>query len=127
MAAILVIDDYEGFRQAMAYCLPKFGHAVLTAATTAVGAALAREHEVELVLLDAGYPPWPGLAECAVFKGVPELSRLPVVLLSDGVSAELERRARAAGADAVLGKPIEWAELMRLVATLVPERESRTG
>ncbi len=123
MASILVIDDYDGFREAMSYCLPRFGHSALVAADREAGLRLAATTAVDLVLLDIGYRKHEGFATCEAFKRNAALLRIPVVLMADVVNADLLARARALGAETVMAKPINWTEFLALLARLVPASE----
>lgn len=120
MAAILVIDEYAPFRETMEYCLPKFGHTVWAAPRVEEGMAHARTHGVDIVLLDIGLPGLAGLGDCAVLKRDPVLGRVPVVILASQLTAEIVTRARAAGAEEVLGKTFQWPHLLEAIARLVP-------
>lgn len=123
MAVILVIDDYDGFREAMAYCLPRFGHSALVAADGAAGLRLAASTPVDLVLLSIGYREQSGFAACGAFKRDEKLRRIPVVLMADTVNAEMLARARAVGAEQMVTKPIEWQAFLALLARIAPENE----
>lgn len=126
MAVILVIDDYDGFREAMAYCLPKFGHVAWVTADREAGLRLAGEGRVDLVLLDVGYRQT-GFAGCAALKRHARLKATPVVLMGDIVTSDMRVRARACGAEAMVVKPIEWPEFLALIERLVPRSSATDG
>ncbi len=120
MAVVLVIDPYQAFCEAMEYCLPKFGHVALTATDMERGLKWAEERSVDLVLVDIVYPRLRGIGTCAAIKNDARLKHLPVVLMLDRVTPEWAARARAIGVDAVMPKPFEWADFLRLLARFGP-------
>lgn len=122
MATLLVIDAYDAFREAMEYCLPKFGHEAITARGLEAARLLPMHRPVDLILLDAGYPAASGIATCRIMKLDPRWQRVPLVLMTGPVTTEFMMIARASGADAVLAKPFEWEQLLGLVARLLRSR-----
>jgi DNA-binding response OmpR family regulator len=115
-ARVLVVDDDDDLRAAMAFCLRRAGFAVTAVATgaEAVVAAQAQRPEaavVDLLLPDAGGP---GLAE--VLREVGGLEELPV-LFTTALAAQ-PVLAALPGAD-VLFKPFTRDELVDRVARLV--------
>jgi CheY-like chemotaxis protein len=120
MAVVLVIDPYRAFCEAMEYCLPKFGHVAVTAGNVDGGLELAVKRNVDLVLVDMEYPRMRGIGTCAAIKRHAHLKHLPVVLMLDRVTPEWVARTRVIGADALMPKPFEWADFLRLLARLAP-------
>jgi CheY-like chemotaxis protein len=127
MAVVLVIDPYPAFCEAMEYCLPKFGHVALTAGSAECGLKLAEERNVDLVLVDMDYPRMRGLGICAAIRRDPRLKHLPVVLMLDRVTSEWVARLPGIGADAVMPKPFEWADFLRLLARWAPASPADAG
>lgn len=127
MAAILVIDHYDGFRDAMSYCLPQFGHAALLAADREAALRIADEHAVDVVLLDLGYRQQTGFLVCAALKRHARLSATPVILMGDLVTPESRLRAVEVGAEAMVEKPLDWPEFLELIDRLVLPTPSLGG
>lgn len=115
---VLVIDEYEGFRLAMEYCLPKFGLRAVSAATLEEGVEVAKHGRVNVILLDCVNSFSAGLLDCSGMRRHEALAGIPVVLLADRVTPELAARARAVGADAVMPKIFEWPQLLGLLCRL---------
>jgi CheY-like chemotaxis protein len=120
MASILVIDGYDGFRETMAYCLPKFGHDVVCVADAGAAIRAAKKQPMQLVLLDVGRPGFRGLADCALLLRSAMLAKTPVVVMTGYPSAEIAEGALAAAAVAVLAKPFQWPELLAVIARWAP-------
>ncbi|HVU22620.1 MAG TPA: response regulator [Opitutus sp.] len=124
MSRVLVIDGYEPIRQTMEFCLPRFGHAALTACDGTEARRLAAEQAIDVVLLDGAQRWANGCAVCAQLKRDEHLAGTPVVMMAAMVSAEMRGQARAAGAAEVVTKPFNWPELLELLARLAPGAEA---
>ena len=71
--------------------------------------------DFDAVLMDVQMPVLDGLSATRALRGELGLTRLPVIAVTAGVLKEEQQRAREAGVDTVLTKPVE---LDQLVATL---------
>jgi CheY-like chemotaxis protein len=118
-ATVLVVDDAPATRYIVASWLRRDGHRVLEAATGREALDLVHRQGVDVVVLDVGLPDISGFDVCAQIKGDPRL-RLPVVHLS-ATSVEGRDRARGLdlGADAYLTDPVEPAELVATVNSVL--------
>jgi acetolactate synthase-1/2/3 large subunit len=76
------------------------------------------ERTLDLVVMDVFMPGLNGVEACRRLKANPSTRDLRVILTSAAVTAELEVAARDAGADAVISKPYD-------VADLVPRKRRR--
>ena len=101
------------------------GFHVLHADNGASALRLAREHAVSLVTLELILPDMDGWELLTQLKALPELARVPVVVVS--IVAD-RNRGLALGAAAVLQKPIARKELVDALLTLglVPLVDGRT-
>ena len=83
--------------------------------------ALAAAHEgpPDLLMLEILVPKLDGLALCRAIRAAPALKATPVLVLSILSAAD---RARLAGADAFMLKPIERSRLVATVASLLEAR-----
>jgi DNA-binding response OmpR family regulator len=80
---------------------------------------LARELEPEIIVTEVIVPKLDGLALCRAIKSSDALSRTIVVVFS---VLAVEQRAREAGADAFLLKPLGADRLIGTVRTLLAKR-----
>jgi len=80
-----------------------------------LGLDLAREHHPDLVLLDLHLPDLSGEELLARLRAEPETAGIPVVVLSAEATTKIRERLVALGANDYLAKPIDLAELYRLV------------
>lgn len=105
----LVVDDDEDSADLMAEVLRGLGHAVRTARDGRSALALAAELRPKIVLLDIGLP---GMDGYEVARRIRELVPDVRLVAVTGFSRDDDRaRARAAGFDSHLVKPIDLQTL----------------
>ena len=120
---VLVIDDDEDSRVLMEDYLADFGCEVLLAPSGEMGMEMARTHQPDLVTLDLQMPDLDGWEVLRRLKADQEVRHIPVVIAS--VVAN-EGRERLFGAVDLLTKPIERADLLRVMwRQLVNQHERR--
>jgi CheY-like chemotaxis protein len=114
MVSVLVVDDESDIREAVSELLAEEGYSVLRAASGAEALKQLRDHHPALVLLDLMMPGMNGWEFRAAQKGDPDLSKIPVIVLS--------ALGRAPGLDAngYLQKPFEVQQLLDAVKAQVP-------
>ena len=121
VATILVIEDTPANRALATKLLQAAGHDVLSADTAADGMALARQELPDLVLMDLGLPDmdgWQALSELRADRG--PVAKLRIVAFTAHAMLGDEERARAAGFDEYLSKPIDFATFADTVRGLLP-------
>ena len=102
MAKILIIEDLQEVRDLLSIFLSKKGFEVLSASSGKEGIDLTRGVSPDLVLLDVNMPDLDGIE---VLKKIRDFDKkIKVVMLSGLDTAELEEKARLAGATAFLSK-----------------------
>jgi CheY-like chemotaxis protein len=131
---ILVIDDETLVREALQRVLASPTVTVIAAADAVAGLATLRESPFDLVIVDVVLPGMDGVAAIKeIRRDHPEVR---IVAISGGGNFGLNAyrpeaistiaylaACTSAGADAILAKPFETAELRSLVAQLLaPER-----
>ncbi len=122
---ILITEDDEPLRGAMARALRAEGHRVEEAGSGAECLRLAMALRPDLVLLDVVLPDADGTDICFTLKNTPELAGLHVLFIfgirtSPGEQAEALRR----GADGYLVKPVDMSELAARVEVALRRRKS---
>jgi CheY-like chemotaxis protein len=83
----------------------------------------AQRDRPDIVLADVGMPERDGYEVAAFIKGTPNLSHIPVVLLTGAFEPVDEGRARAVGCDGVLVKPFEPQLVISRVKDLLAGRQ----
>ncbi|HVR35381.1 MAG TPA: two-component regulator propeller domain-containing protein [Methylomirabilota bacterium] len=119
-STLLVIDDDPSVRELMERTLSKEGYHVHTAENGPRGLELAKTLKPSVITLDVMMPGMDGWAVVSALKADPELSDIPVVMLT---IVDDQKLGFTLGAAEYLTKPINWKRL-----TLVLERyRNRSG
>jgi CheY-like chemotaxis protein len=119
---ILVAEDTAEIRDVFALLLKTEGAHVITAATGTEAIELAACHHFDVILTDLGLPDLPG---DVVIRYVVDTARhRPWVVVVTGYDEPYIGRARQAGADVVLTKPITWDWVLDRLDTLVGHRRA---
>lgn len=125
LETLLVIDDTEGNRYAVARVLKAAGYTVLEAATGREGLKLAFEQHPDLVLLDIKLPDLMGWDVCRAIKADPHMALIPVLHVSASFTAESDRaRGLEGGADGYLVHPVDPGVLVATVRSLLRLRKA---
>jgi signal transduction histidine kinase/CheY-like chemotaxis protein len=88
----------------------------------AAGLAMVRERHPDLVLLDMHLPGMSGEEVLRDLWSDPATRSLPVVVMTADATPGLARRLKAAGATAYLTKPLDVAEVLQIVDSLLNAR-----
>jgi CheY-like chemotaxis protein len=112
-ARVLVVDDDDGIRRAIATALGRSGFDVQTASDGAPALRLCELTTPDIVVVDYNMPT-AGLAVVRTLKRNHGDNIFVAVLTGDDDVA-IREQCRAAGADAVLLKPITPSELRRVL------------
>jgi signal transduction histidine kinase/CheY-like chemotaxis protein len=120
---ILVIDDDATARELIADHLKAEGFSVVPAAGGAEGLKLAKELRPTAITLDVMMPDLDGWSVLAALRKDPELSEIPVIMIT---IVDEHRRGIALGAAGFLTKPIDRERLRRVISRFrAPSRPTR--
>jgi PAS domain S-box-containing protein len=111
---ILLVEDHEDTRETLSRLLLNRGHQVSPAGTLRAARALAASGEFDVVISDLGLPDGEGTELLASFADA-TVKPLSIALTGFGMEEDI-RRTLAAGFSAHLTKPINMADLDRLLA-----------
>ncbi len=115
---VLVVDDNVDAAECLALLLRIAGHEVSVAATGPTALSSAIEAKPEMVFLDIGLPGMDGFEVAERIRAEPTLSRTVLAALSGYGQPEDRQRARTAGFNHYLVKPVPFAEIEQLVETV---------
>jgi PAS domain S-box-containing protein len=115
---LLIVDDNRDFVSSLAALLEEFGHDVRTAHDGQAAIIVAAVHAPDAVLLDIGLPGMNGYEVARRLRGSSALSGVTLVAVSGYGHEENRRRAREAGFDHYLVKPIDAAALINIIDAL---------
>jgi CheY-like chemotaxis protein len=108
MRRILIIDDEEDIREVASLSLEATaGWQVVTASSGARGIELAKQHQPDAILMDVMMPGVDGPTTFKQMQQTPEISHIPVLLLTAKVQGVDKRRFADLGVAAVLFKPFD--------------------
>jgi adenylate cyclase len=122
-AKILVVDDTPRNVKLLADLLAVKGYEVATALSGPEALGKIEREQPDLVLLDVVMPEMSGYEVCRKIREVPETRILPVVMVTALDPAEERVKGIEAGADEFLTKPINQAELLARVKSLLRIKE----
>jgi adenylate cyclase len=118
-AKVLVVDDTPQNVKLLADLLAVKGYAVATAANGEEALAKIAAEQPDLVLLDIMMPGLSGYDVCCKIREEPRTALLPVVLVTSLDPQQERVKGIEAGADDFLNKPINQAELLARVRSLL--------
>src|SRR5438132_609209 len=116
---ILIVDDTAHNVKMLADLLAAKGYAIVTAASGQEGLEKVEAEQPDLVLLDVMMPGMDGYEVCGRTRGNPEYGILPVVMVTALDPARERIKGLDAGADDFLTKPVNMAELIARVRSLL--------
>ncbi len=117
---VLIVDDHEGMRAMLRKMLERAGvGAVRDAASGAAALALLAARDADLVLCDQTMPEMDGLSFLRAARAAS--SRARAIMISGRDDAGFADEARAAGADAVLVKPVSPREVLAAIERVLGE------
>ncbi|MBX9935065.1 MAG: response regulator [Burkholderiaceae bacterium] len=118
---ILTIDDKTDIRRLVRMTLEFDGYTVLEASSGAEGLALARKRKPDLILLDVMMPEMDGFEVGRILRNDPELTTIPVVMIT-ALDGQADRATGlSTGVRAYLNKPFSPVELLQLIKRLLDE------
>ena len=118
---ILLVEDHEDNRNIYRTILEHYGYQVVIAMDGQSGIRLAREEQPDLILMDLSIPVVDGWEATRQLKGDAATRAIPVIALSAHALEEDRLRARQAGCDGYLAKPVEPKKVLAEVARFLGE------
>ena len=110
-ATVLVVDDHDLNRELARTLLERRGCRVLLARNGQEGARVAKVEQPDLVLMDLAMPVKDGITAARELKADPATSAIPLIAFTALAMRGDEERARNAGFDGYLTKPLETRAL----------------
>lgn len=110
MLKILHVEDAADIRDAFGVLLRAQGAEVVATGSGREAVELARQGTFDVLLTDIGLPDIPG--DLLIREVLAITPARPRVIVLTGYGEPYASRARQAGADVVLAKPVDWPRLM---------------
>ena len=115
---VLVIEDNEINMKLVTAILSREGYRVVGTESAEKGLLLTQSEKPHIVLMDIKLPGMDGLEATRLIKSDPDTAGIPVVALTAHAMESDTERARNAGCDAVITKPIELKTFIAMVRSL---------
>jgi signal transduction histidine kinase len=117
---VLLVDDLAEARELIAFALASYGAEVRAAASAAEGLATLSDWRPDVILSDIAMPGEDGYAFIRKVRQLDEErgGMIPAASLTAYVGATEHLKSIESGYQAYITKPVEWAELIMIVASL---------
>ncbi len=127
MATILIVEDNEASRDALARRLERRGYRVLLAGDGEEAVSLVRDAAPNLVLMDLGLPVVDGWEATRMLKADASTSHIPIIVLSAHAMTDDRDKALAVGGDDFDTKPIRFPQLLQKIETLLARPSAKAS
>ena len=124
MSTLLLVEDNEASRDALARRLERRGYAVLLAVDGHEAVSIGRTAKPDLILMDLGLPGIDGWDATAHLKMDPETRHIPIIVLTAHAMPNDRHQALAAGGDDFDTKPVQFERLLGKIETLLLARSA---
>jgi CheY-like chemotaxis protein len=122
---ILVVDDSAMICHVVGQILKESGYTVVTAKNGREGYELAQKHDPRLIIMDVEMPVMDGIQATAMIKSEPKTAHIPVLIFTSLGGENDLKRAKDAGCQGFLNKPISRGTIQaEIVKLLGPPRQS---
>jgi two-component system phosphate regulon response regulator PhoB len=122
MGKVLVIDDEPFILMMLEDKLKRSGFAVVTSRESVNALELVRKERPDLIVLDWMMPEISGIEICRQLKADPELSSIPVFMLTAKGQEEDEKKGMKTGANRYITKPFSPKALVEIIEKELKDR-----
>jgi CheY-like chemotaxis protein len=119
MTTILYIEDNLANQILVQRVLEPDGYTLLHAADGQTGIQMARESQVDLILIDMGLPDIDGQTVVTMLKQIPKLESTPMVALTAWPAEQAKMTADRYGLSGCILKPIDVTDFPKQVASFI--------
>jgi CheY-like chemotaxis protein len=119
MATILVVEDNEASRDALARRLQRRGYDVVVAVDGQQAVSVAQSTQPDLILMDLGLPIIDGWEATRRLKADASTQQIPIIVLSAHATTNDRDLALAAGGDDFDTKPVRFQPLIEKIESLL--------
>lgn len=116
----LVVEDSPTMRQLISFALKRVHGSKIIEASDGIDALKKLSGaKFDLILTDINMPIMDGLKLVSLIRGNDQYREIPIIIITTEGAEEDRKKGLALGANAYLSKPIQTAELLKLVSSLV--------
>ena len=124
---LLVIEDNPKNMKLVRDLLQIGRYQVLEATDAESGIKLAREHQPDVILMDLKLPGMDGLSATRIIRADAELKDTVIAALTAHVMQGIEEKARRAGCDGFITKPIDTRSFLDTISRLLEKSRQQVG
>jgi len=114
-AKVLIVEDDDDLRRGLTWRLHASGYEIVQATDGVAAISVARHERPDVVLLDLGLPAGDGLVVLERYANLPDLSTIPVVVLTGRDPRIAEPATRKFHVAAFLQKPADNKDLVEAI------------
>ncbi|MGB5451060.1 MAG: Hpt domain-containing protein [Sedimenticolaceae bacterium] len=122
--SVMVVDDSITVRKVTSRLLERHNMQVLTAKDGVDAVTLLQEHRPDVMLLDIEMPRMDGYELARHMRSTPELSDIPIIMITSRTGDKHRTRALELGVKRYLGKPYQEADLLENIYTILADAGS---
>ena len=115
MARILFVDDDPLTLETLRRSVEIFGHEAILASSGEEAQTLAADQKPDMIMTDMRLPDIDGLSLVRLFKESPDLSEIPVIVLSASPEMDVAELSLASGAEEFITKPVRLQTLQEVI------------
>ena len=123
---VLIVDDTPAARKTLESLLKTEGYRLAFASSGVEALEVAAQLKPDLILLDVMMPEMDGYEVCRRIRSMPEISDVPIIMVTALDDRASRLRGLDLGADDFISKPIDWAELRARTRTIIRLNRHRT-
>lgn len=116
---VLVVDDDKTTRKMLSLILKSKGYEVVTAENGMDGLQKLGIEQINLILTDMNMPYMDGIEFIKQVRANPEISHIPIVMLTTEADEEEKQRAYKAGVDDYLVKPATAEQIVESMKRII--------
>lgn len=123
---VLIVEDNVMNMELALVLLKQAGYHVLQAVDAEAGIKLAKSESPHLILMDVSLPGMDGLSAVSTLKHDSVTKDIPIIVMTAHAMRGDDAKAKRAGSDAYITKPINTREFLQIVAQFIrPEKTAK--
>ena len=119
--SVLVIEDNSANMKLVRTLLQLGKYQVMEAVDAETGIEVARERQPDLILMDIQLPGIDGFEATKILKASPDTAHIAIVALTSYAMDGDRKKAKEAGCDGYIAKPIDTRTFLSKIASFLPE------
>jgi CheY-like chemotaxis protein len=124
---ILLVDDSLMIHRIVGKIMTDHGFTVIHAENGKKGCEMAKSSMPNLIIMDIEMPEMNGIEATRMIKTDPTISGIPVIVFTTLGSEGDMRKAKEAGADGYVNKPVTRDELLEYIQKFLPGNGAGSG